>query len=84
MGVALDIKFSVAKPEVTWRLLSLQKANECCPIKELRKKSVWKEKKNWELAQVRVPPAAVPLPALPVPAATTAVAAAIAAQNDIL
>ncbi len=52
--IALDIKFSVAKTEVTWRLLSLQKANECCAIKELRKKSVWKEKKNWELAQVSV------------------------------
>ena len=42
------IKFSVGKIEVFWRLLSLQKANECCAIKELREKSVWKEKKDWE------------------------------------
>ena len=47
-------KFSVAKMEVIWRLLSLQKANECCAIKELRKTSVWKQRKNWELAQVSV------------------------------
>jgi hypothetical protein len=51
---ALDIKFSAAKMEVIWTLLNRQKANESCAIKGLRKTSVWKQKKNWESAQVRV------------------------------
>ena len=56
MGVqnrnAPDIKFSVAEMDVICRLLSLQNADECCAIKELRKTSVWKQRKNWESAQV--------------------------------
>jgi hypothetical protein len=38
--------------EAIWRLLSLQNFNECCAIKELRKSFVWKQRKNWESAQV--------------------------------
>ena len=48
---ALDIKLSVAKTEVTWRLLSLRKtnANGCCAIKELRNKNVRLEAEKEQL-----------------------------------
>ena len=51
-----NIKFSVAKMDIIGAPLSLQKASECCAIKGLRKTSIWKEKKNWEPAQLSVSP----------------------------
>ena len=47
-------KFSAAIMIIIWTPLSLQKANECCTMKGVWKTSVWKKKKNWELAQPSV------------------------------
>ena len=51
--------FSTAIMIIIWTPLSLQIANESCTIKEAWKTSIWKKKKNWELAQVSARAASV-------------------------